>query len=642
MKIKYIFICAATLLLSFSCNKEVPENKYEKDAVYTQFYFGEIKPAGWLKQQMEHDMEGFIGNLDNIVPDLVNDPIYSTGRLHSKSKAKELGNLKAGDIGDDEQYKWWNSETQSNWWDGYIRHALMLGNETYLNKVSAHIKAILATQDEDGYLGIYTPDTRYKFTSENGEFWAKATLYRYILAYYEVTKDKVVWDALLRAVDNVMANYPVNASDPFNVGDGYSGGTAHGLVFTDVLDRLYQLTGEMKYRDYALFMYRNYSDNFSFESDAQLKNVLNPDYKNKCHAVHTYEHLRPIILAEYASDELKKDSVIDKYLVKIRRTTTLAGGAIGDEWIGERTAAAENTGYEYCSQHELVDSYSVLMQKRGDKGLGNLIENIFYNASMGARHPHHSSIAYLKTDNSYQMDGTRNGQEEHHAQTRYKYSPVHQDVAVCCVPNAGRITPYFLQRSWMKEGENTLVANILAPNVLNTEIKGTKIQIENKTEYPYSNDMAFVITVDKPLKTKIKIRRPEWATDVRCPVSYTTEGEFLVFEKEFSGSETINLSFVTSVRVLKSDKNEHYFAYGALVYARPIEASESEGRKYTDEYVDLFYKSVDNNRYEFIEANEAAYNKSEITVNLKNKTNGKVEQVTLIPLSKTILRQTAF
>ncbi|MGB4414853.1 MAG: beta-L-arabinofuranosidase domain-containing protein [Paludibacter sp.] len=635
MKIKHIFIYTTMLLFSFSFNKETRQN--EKDVVYTQFYFGEIKPAGWLKHQMEHDMEGFTGNLDKIVPDLINDPIYSTGRLNNKSKAKELGNLKEGDIGDDEQYKWWNSETQSNWWDGYIRYALLLGNGTYLKKTSEHIKTMLATQDEDGYLGIYTPDTRYKFTRENGEFWAKATLYRYLLAYYEATKDKAVWDALLRAVDNVMVNYPVNESDPFNVGDGYSGGTAHGLVFTDILDRLFQLTGNLKYREYALSMYRNYSDNFSFESDAQLKNVLNPDYKLKGHGVHTYEHLRPIIIAEYTSDELKKDSLIDKYLVKIRRVTTLAGGAIGDEWIGGRTADAE-TGYEYCSQQELLDSYTLLMQKRGDKGLGNIIENIFYNASMGAHHPNHSCIAYLKRDNSYEMDGTRNGKEE----PRYKYSAAHQDVAVCCVPNAGRITPYFLQRSWMKQGENTLVANILAPNILKTEINGTKIKIENKTEYPYSNIMDFIVTVDKPQKLKIKIRQPEWVTEVICSDPYTIDGEFLVFDKEFSGNETISLSFGAVVRVLKSDKNEHYFAYGALVYARPIAALESKGRKYTDEYVDLFYKSTDNNRYEFIETNEAVYNNGEITVKLKNKANGKVEQVTLIPLSKTILRQAAF
>jgi len=638
MKIKYIFICAMTLTLSLSCSKETPQNK----EVYTPLNLGEIKPAGWLKLQIERDMEGFAGNLDKIVPDLINDPIYSTGRLHSKSKAKELGNLKAGDIGDDEQYKWWNSETQSNWWDGYIRNAFLLDNKEYIDRASNHVKDMLATQDENGYLGIYTPDTRYNFTSENGEFWAKATLYRYLLAYYEATGDKVVWESLLGAVENTMENYPVNSSDPFNVGDTYSGGTAHGLVFTDVLDRLSQLTGDKKYNEYALFMYRNYSDNFSFESDAQLKNVLDSAYKFKCHGVHTYEHFRPIIVAEYASDEMREEGIINKYLEKIHKTTTLTGGAIGDEWIGARYADAEDTGYEFCSLHELIDSYAVLMQKRGDKGLGNAIENIFYNASMGARHPHHSSIAYLKTDNSYEMTGPKNGKEGHHAQTRYKYSAAHQDAAVCCVPNAARINSYFIQRSWMKQGKNTLVANILMPNVLKTKIDNTEIKIENKTDYPYSNDMAFEITVEKPLRAIIKIRKPDWANEVKCSASYTIDGEYLVFDKEFSGTETINVSFDTDIRVLKSPTNEHYFAYGALIYARPISAKEEKGRQYTDGFVDLLYKPTDNNRYEYIDAHEAVYNNGEISLKLKNKSSGDIEQVTLVPLSKTILRQAAF
>ncbi|MBK8622464.1 MAG: hypothetical protein IPN79_12075 [Saprospiraceae bacterium] len=82
--------------------------------------FGAIKPKGWLKEQMQKDVDGFVGNLDLIVPDLINDPIYSTSRLQKHSKVKDLGNIKEGDVAGDEQYKWWNSETQSNWWDGYF------------------------------------------------------------------------------------------------------------------------------------------------------------------------------------------------------------------------------------------------------------------------------------------------------------------------------------------------------------------------------------------------------------------------------------------------------------------------------------------------------------------------------------------
>jgi uncharacterized protein len=96
--------------------------------------FGSIKPTGWLKTQMQNDIEGFVGNLDQIVPKLINDPIYSTGRLHKNSKTKDLGNHKEGDAEGDEQYKWWNSETQSNWWDGYLRNVFLLDDKKGIDK----------------------------------------------------------------------------------------------------------------------------------------------------------------------------------------------------------------------------------------------------------------------------------------------------------------------------------------------------------------------------------------------------------------------------------------------------------------------------------------------------------------------------
>jgi len=74
--------------------------------------FGSIRPAGWLKEQMQRDLEGFVGNLDRIVPELINDPVYGEGRLRKNSRVKDLGNLKDGDAEGDEQYKWWNSETR--------------------------------------------------------------------------------------------------------------------------------------------------------------------------------------------------------------------------------------------------------------------------------------------------------------------------------------------------------------------------------------------------------------------------------------------------------------------------------------------------------------------------------------------------
>lgn len=605
--------------------------------------FGSIKPTGWLKVQMQKDMAGFVGNLDKLVPDLINDPIYAEGRLQKHSKAKDLGNLKSGDAEGDDQYKWWNSETQSNWWDGYIRNAFLLDDQQAIEKVKKYVQNILATQDADGYLGIYDTDLRYHFEAENGELWSKATLYRGLLAYYEATQDPKVWAALTKAIDNLMLNYPIGQSQPFFAGKGFTGGVSHGLTITDVFDRMYQLTGDKKYGEYAVFLYLNFSENHASEKDAQLKNIMDASYSFQSHGVHTYEHIRPLIVAAYTSGSPELQKALDLYLAKIKKVTTLTGGATGDEWIWKQTADATHTGYEYCSLHELMDSYTVLLQKSGKNAIADDIENIFYNAAQGSRNPEQSCIAYLKTDNSFEMLGTKNGEvEANRNQTRYKYSPAHQDVAVCCNPNAGKITPYFVQSAWMKEGENTLVATLLCPNKVETVVKNTPLQIDVQTDYPYQHQFVFNIKLDQPTAFTLKIRKPDWVKKVVTKEKYRIQNDYIVIERPFATTDKIELKYTADIEVKEDVNKEKYFKYGALFYAKPIAATEQKGKTYAPGFTDVMYAPQDKARYKFIATHNARYKNGKIHVRLQNQSNQQIEKLDLIPFGKTILRQVSF
>ena len=128
-----------------------------------------------------------------------------------------------------------------------------------LARAKAYVRRILATQDPDGYLGIYARDLRYRFDGENGELWAKTTLLRGLLAWYDYSRDNAVLIAIERAVDDVMRHYPADASHPFYSKTPDVGGLSHGLMFTDVLESLYRLTGRSTYLDYALFLYKDFS-----------------------------------------------------------------------------------------------------------------------------------------------------------------------------------------------------------------------------------------------------------------------------------------------------------------------------------------------------------------------------------------------
>ena len=605
--------------------------------------FGAIKPSGWIKEQMQKDMAGFVGNLDQLVPSLINDPIYGEGRLQKHSKAKDLGNLKSGDAEGDDQYKWWNSETQSNWWDGYIRNALLLNDTKAIEKIKKYIERILATQDADGYLGIYDKELRYHFNAENGELWSKATLYRGLLAYYEYTQDQKVWNALLKAVDNVMLNYPINQSDPFNVGNGFSGGVAHGLTFTDVLDRMYQLTGNKKYWDFASFLFLNFSNNYSSEKDVQLKNIFDAAYKLQSHGAHTYEHMRPLTVTAYATGNTELQKALEIYLNRIKNATTLTGGAIGDEWIAGRSANSTTVGYEYCSLQELMNSYTVLLQKTGNYINAEAVENIFYNAAQGSRDPEHSCIAYLKTDNSYEMMGTKNGEiEAGRNQTRYKYSPAHQDVAVCCNPNAGRITPYFIQSSWMKETDTSLAATLLAPTVVNTTVKNISLKIEEITQYPYQNNFTFKIVAEKNVRFLFKIRKPDWVQSIRTKEKYSIEDGYILINRTFKTNDQVALEFVTDVAIREDINHEKFFTYGELFFAKPIAAMEQKGKVYAPNFEDRKYAPTEKVHYAFIVDHQAKFVNGKILLQLKNENTNKIEKIELIPLSKTILRQVSF
>jgi DUF1680 family protein len=634
---KHLLLIINLLSLSFMNAQEKEIEKYQV------LPFGSIKPTGWIKDQMQKDVNGFVGNLDQLVPDLINDPIYGSGRLQKHSKSKDLGNLKEGDAEGSEQYMWWNSETQSNWWDGYIRNVILLNDKVGIEKVKNYIYRTLATQDSDGYLGIYDPELRYKFNSENGELWSKATLYRGLLAYYEYSKDEKVWNALVKAVENVMQNYPINTSSPFSSGEKFNGGVSHGLTFTDVLDKMYQITGDKKYVDYSLFLYLDFSKTYQSEKDVQLANILNPNYKLQSHGVHTFEHLRPLIVATYATKNSELKNALSIYTQRIENATTLTGGPIGDEWIAERNANATHTGYEYCSLHELLDSYTVLLQKSGQAKTADAIETIFYNAAQGSRDPKHSCIAYLKTDNSFEMLGTKNGEiEPDRKQTRYKYSPAHQDVAVCCNPNAGRITPYFLEKSWMKEGKSTLAATILSPNTLETTLENKPIRIEEITEYPFKNKFTFKIYNPKNSNFKLKIRRPHWATQIETMEKFTEENGFIVLDRKFSKEDQVEIEFKALIIIKEDASHEKYFTYGAQVFAKSIAASEHKGKTYNGDFYDVTYSPKENTKYKYIENNNAKFENDKITVTLKNTTTNQLENIVLVPFGQTVLRQVSF
>jgi hypothetical protein len=241
------------------------------------------------------------------------------------------------------------------------------------------------------------------------------------------------------------------------------------------------------------------------------------------------------------------------------------------------------------------------------------------------------------------MEGTKNGEvEPDRKQTRYKYSAAHQDVAVCCNPNAGRITPYFIEKAWLKEADNILVNVLLMPNTIETKINNQTVKIETITDYPYQNKFTFKISNPKKVAFKIKIRKPSWAIAVVASEKYSEENEFLIFNRNFSNQDSITLEFKAAILIKEDKKQDKYFTYGALFYAKTIAAIEKKGKYYGPNFVDFLYQPMNEIRYQYIEDHKAVFKNGQLHLNAKNMNTDQLEEIILIPFGKTILRQVSF
>jgi DUF1680 family protein len=612
--------------------------------------FSSVKPAGWLKAQIEDNLKGFTGHLDSLCPDLVvKDDIYAKDRLTRKVNKKNVGALSDNDAAQ-VQYLWWNSETQSNWWDGFIRSAILVRKPEALAKAKAYVRRILSTQDSDGYLGIYDRDLRYHFRDENGELWSKTTLLRGLLAWYEYSHDATVLQAVERATLNVMKGYPPDTSRPFYSIHPDVGGLSHGLVFTDVLETLYRLTGKQQYRTYIVYLYKDFSTEILHE-DAQYAKLIDSSYHLKGHGVHTYEHIRAVAAAAYASGNPALEAALECFLVKVSGEINPSGGPVGDEWIGGRQADPTHTGYEYCSLQELLNSYTDLLAKTGNKEWGDKTEALFLNAAQGALDTKHSCIAYLKTDNSYYMTGPQNGDSTQHHQTRYAYSPVHQDAAVCCVPNAGRIAPYYVASMWMSNSQG-LAATLLGPSVLRTVFKGDSVCIRENTDYPYGGLLEFVIDKAPQGPWTLSIRKPDWTSQTLITVNGTdavpgrsnvadVKGGFYVIRRIWKKGDTVRIDLNPKMMLAHDSKGEPYFTYGPLVLAHPIASTYTITKNYPlAGFHDYSYRPDTLAQYVYRGGVYGAL--PAFHAEMINTATGKEETVDLQPMGKTILRQVTF
>jgi hypothetical protein len=524
-------------------------------------------PSGWIKAQMDRNLrEGAIGHLDQLAPEARSD-IFGSGR-----NAPGRPNVAKEGF---EQGTWWNGETEGNWWRGYILTAYMTGNSEAMRKSDEYVRHILQTQDKDGYIGVYSPELRYSTSHVNGELWTQNCTLRALLAYYELTAKTEVLRAVERAVKLTMGKYGPGKMtafpNPHYPGDGVS----HGLMFVDVLERLYELTGDASYRDFGVWLYQDYCASDPQNShDGTLASLLDFEKPLLDHGPTTVEHLRVPLWVYYVSGKPEYQKASDNGLNKLTRYMFPSGAIVAMESIEGKRPDPTTTYCEFCTMKELLTTFCSALQKKGTGGIGDYVERLFFNAIEGAGLATGKGVTYCTRDNRYRIDGALGGRD--------KFSPTHMDVAVCCNPNSAQVTPLYLEAMWMKS-ESGLVAALYGPSLLNTTVNGVEVQIEENTDYPFSSIVSFAVNPDRPAAFSLTLRNPAWSkgTRVTCKGAEVSreEGSF-VLRKDWKKGDEVRIKFSEAVTATKAANGEIALARGPLVYALRIPGSAKDIKRY--------------------------------------------------------------
>lgn len=625
---------------------------------FEQFPTGYVKPKGWILEIMQQDLEqGVVGALGELYPGIKSDDLYNTARRGGMEDIPEMGDLVLTGAEWEKSIMWWNAETIGNWWDGYLRHAFLTNNQKAISRSKAIIKNLIASQDEDGYIGIYKPNLRYQHEGSNGELWAQTTAFRTMLAYYEFTSDESVVEAVEKGMQVTMKNYGEKSKNPFYLKNAF-GGVTHGLMLTDVCETLFRITKNQIYQDYATYLYKafsTYSINRSF-NDLRYPYLKEKDSLFEGHAVHTYEHIRTMANAYYNTGYKELEEAYKNMLAKLEPCILPSGAGHGNEWIRKLTADPNHTASEFCSMLELRNSYGSLIQKTGDISFADAAEKLTYNAMLGARNKNGSAITYSKNDNTFILDGHHHEDGKKTKDPRYKYSPTHSEPAVCCVPNYGRNFTYFLDQMWMKK-EDGIVAVMYGPSELTTTVENTKISIEQITNYPLSDEVTFKIKAEKPVNFKLYIRKPNWSESVQGDKEFDNFSEgFYAISKEWKNGETFTIKFHNKTEEKRAFNDEVYLQRGPIVYAFGIPHLEKTVKNYKEGNYTDYYCLPKNDEYKNLSlskdskfkltktSNMNSFYDSEwnLTGSLFNSSKNTNEKVELVPLGKTVLRRTTF
>ena len=478
---KFVIILAMVLLGAASFAQEyIPNRSPLTESRYMELPLGAIKPDGWLRLQLQAQVSGLTGHLDEVYPNVVG-----------------ARNAWLGGDGD----AW---ERGPYWIDGLLPLAYILDDETLKAKAQVWVEAILGSQKEDGYFGPDTDRDPEPGLQRNNshDWWPKMVALKIIKQYYMATGDSRVipfLDRYFRYQLKMLPKYPL---DNWTFWGAQRGGDNLEIVLW-----LYNLTGEKYLLELGELIHSQSTKWSQIFYDGEMLRT-----QNSMHCVNLGQGFKePVIYYQQSKDPKlleamrKGEKVIHDYLGQP------TGHWAGDELINYGDPIR---GSELCTAVEMMFSLEEMLRITGDTHWADYLERVAYNALPTQATDDFTARQYFQQTN--QIECTRN--------TMRNFSTPHDDTDQvfgvlngypCCTTNMHQGWPKFTQNLWYATDDGGLAALVFAPSSVEAEVAGgTRVSVKEETFYPFDENVRMTVSFpDKKVKEAyfpIKFRIPSW------------------------------------------------------------------------------------------------------------------------------------
>ena len=542
MKKYFSLILLLPVIFLSGCGKQNINTNYKSNPeplfqnAYIKLPLGMVKPAGWLKSQLQNQAAGLTGNIDDFWPDLVNSSWRG-------------GNGEAWERG-------------PYFLDGLVPLAYLLKDERLINKVKTWIEPILASSSDTGWYG----------PSKNKDRWPLAVANKVLMQYYEATHDE-------RAI-NVLTKYfrYLHDARPDWPDKEWRGVRAMENAVTGYW--LYRQTGQPWILETIQSIQKNspdwttYYEKFPWDSAASTDKKIPLNWGSDGLTAHVVNNAMAIkypgLWYQQSMDERFKKAVfsgIEKYDINHGQ----AGGRFsGDEHLSGKSPGR---GTELCSVVEYMFSLEELYEIFGDNSLADRLEILAYNSLPGTTTPDMWAHQYDQQTNQVLISGAKRDWS-----SNGDYSNIYGLMPNfgCCLANMHQGWPKFIESMWMATNDNGLAAVTYGPSVVKAMVgKGKEVTITEETNYPFNGSVKLTINTEKAVRFPIDLRIPGWADPVTIKFKGKTikvkSGPTFKINERWKSGDQIILEMPMQLRVEKRYNNSLAVLRGPVYFSLRID-----------------------------------------------------------------------